>query len=209
MTNNPFEKNTPTILIDGTWGEKESRSWIDDGSGFVVEALIHGVNVIDLKEPFLWSTALDGYSPKFWKKNHNHMVWASWGRALLYYAHWKAPGVPVNLIAHSHGGQVAAYALNYGLKVNQLITIATPVRADMAKIWTAGRPNVKSHLHIHTGKRDMMQWLGELGDGRFGIYRRMAPPAHNHEHKGHTHSSLLHPGLWSRNKYWDLINGQG
>lgn len=193
--------STPTIIVDGTWGRKNEKRWIQKDSLFVTQALDQGINLIDLDEPFDWSTLTDG-TPMSGKK---HNIWSSWGMALMWYAHLKARNHPVNLVCHSHGGQVAAYALEYGLKVKTLVTVATPVRQDMRKHWKAGEENYIMWFHIHTGRRDIWQWFGEIGDGHFGIKRKMPEPAINLETSGETHSSLLGTNLWHKQNWWALL----
>ncbi len=192
---------TCTIIIDGTWGRKDESRWIGPESPFVISALDNGVKLVDLSNPFDWSTLTDG-TPMSGKK---HNIWSSWGMALTWYAHMVAPNEPVNLLAHSHGGQVAAYALEYGLKVNSLVTVATPVRQDMLRHWDKGRENVNKWTHIHTGYGDWWQIFGEIGDGHFGIQRKMPAPAENIKVDGEDHTSLLRTTLWHKRGWWNLL----
>jgi pimeloyl-ACP methyl ester carboxylesterase len=191
---------TPTILIDGTWGRRdEGQRWIHKGSSFVTQAQENGVQLIDLDDPFDWSTLVDG-TPL---DGDGHDIWESWGMALKWYITLKNRGRSVNLVAHSHGGQVAAYAIQFGAPVNTLVTVATPVRKDMLPVWNAGEVN--TWFHIHTGYGDWWQIFGEFGDGHLKITREMPDPAINIDQKGEDHSSLLGTNLWFKQNWWDFI----
>ncbi|OGG46184.1 MAG: hypothetical protein A3F84_10400 [Candidatus Handelsmanbacteria bacterium RIFCSPLOWO2_12_FULL_64_10] len=194
----------PTVLIAGTWGDYQEESWWRPGSPFVREAVRHGVHLLDPGDPFRWSTRLDGLMG-------GNAEWELSGEVLKWYCHAKAPGETVNLIAHSHGGQVAAYALARGLKVGTLVTVATPVRRDMEDVYQRaclrnGLPRcVHRWVHIHTDRRDLWQWFGELGDGLLGIRRGMPAPAENVSEPGRDHGSLLDPALWTSRGWWEWV----
>jgi RHS repeat-associated protein len=60
--------------------------------------------------------------------NHESRRSAAWSLA-QFIKHYKfAPGEQLNIVAHSHGGNVAIWAINQGLgrKVDNLITLGTP-----------------------------------------------------------------------------------
>ncbi len=73
--------------------------------------------------------------------------------------HYKfAPGEQLNLIAHSHGGNVAIAAVNLGLgrAVDNLVTLGTPARADFD---LSNKSSVSSFLAVSDTK-DPIQVLG-------------------------------------------------
>ena len=98
----------------------------------------------------------------------------------------------VTLIAHSHGGQVAAYALAsrpYDFPIH-VITCDMPVRFDMRDVYASAATRVASwtHLYSEKGWKSRMRWLG---DGRIFSNPRVLPVAtRNIEIKG-WHSEYL------------------
>ncbi|MBI4251007.1 MAG: hypothetical protein HY618_00975 [Candidatus Tectomicrobia bacterium] len=193
----------PTVLVAGTWGGFNAGDWWRPGSPFAREAGRNGVRLLAPDDPFRWSTRLDGIIG-------DNGEWELSGEVLKWYCHAKAPGEPVNLIAHSHGGQVAAYAAARGLRVSTLITIATPVRRDMEPVYSRASGSISGRwVHIHTGRRDRWQWLGGLGDGLLGVRREMPAPARNVLEPGRDHTSLLDPALWTERGWWKLAGEAG
>lgn len=188
----------PTVIVEGTWERKYAGGWADGDSKFVKAAVESGVVFVDRNDPFKWDTALDG----IWGKNSS---WISAAAELRWYVHHKTSGEAVNIIAHSHGGQVVALALSQGLRVSNLITVATPVREDILPFWEKGAPNLKRWVHIHSDAwRDRWQVSGSFFDGYFGLKKRMPPPAENiFEPRGH--SELLDSSLWSARGWWKFL----
>jgi pimeloyl-ACP methyl ester carboxylesterase len=139
----------------------------------------------------MWSTELDGI-------NNEHNTWDAAGRAL---AHYITPPLlsdslvkpeDTYLIAHSHGGNVVAFACGkYGLKVNGLVTVGTPVRKDLYAIYEAASSNISRHLHLYAGWRDYWQAFGALFDGRFGIHREHPFATRNDQVPKGDHGSIL------------------
>ncbi|WP_440115587.1 RHS repeat-associated core domain-containing protein [Paenibacillus sp. QZ-Y1] len=76
----------------------------------------------------------------------------------VYEWHSKNPDEPIRLVGHSHGGNVAIMLANLlekkGMKVETLITVATPVREYKLKT------KVGQHIHMYNN-RDSVQ--GEMG----------------------------------------------
>lgn len=190
------------INIAGTNGAKNPRDWDSINSDFSKFLQSHGCEQLEANplKRYMWSTAVDGIDA-------THNTWDAAGRAL---AHYIAPPLlseslvkpeDTYIIAHSHGGNVVAYACGkYGLKVNGLITVGTPIRKDLYAIYEAALPNISRHLHIHAGWRDYWQVLGSMFDGRFGIHRRHPYATINGQVPGGNHGSVLRDkrffGLW-------------
>lgn len=188
-----------TILVAGTWGDGDGDKWWRPGSPFA--QMIEEADAAMPPEPFRWTANLDGVLGE-------NAEWARWGIALTWFAHKHSKGRRVNIIAHSHGGQVAAHALEAGLRVGTLITVATPVRRDMLPVWAAGAPNLRRWVHIHSDAADGWQWWGSRFSGWFIVPRDMPAPAENILEQGAGHGELLSPNLW-RGKGWANLLKQG
>jgi hypothetical protein len=215
-----------TVLVAGTWelsgsedldsldalvkaNQLERLPWWHPPSLFWREAVLRGVNVCPV--PFIWSTEIDGVIGKNW-------AWYAAGHALLYFVHSEYPSEtdvllkPVNIIAHSHGGQVAIFAAAYGLLVDTLVTVGTPVRHDVKRYRKAARPNIKRWVHIYS-PNDPMQIEGTLGDGG-GLLewpREISQADQNISEptmEPGSHSKLLDPALWTSRRWWTIVGGR-
>jgi hypothetical protein len=167
------------ICVHGTWGADfdggEPNQWWESGSPFCVYLGAHGVNAA-CEEPFIWSGNVDGVSklwPWNWFRSPEFRTWKASGRALGYYMR----GLPYegrNVLAHSHGGQVALCAAAHGVTMRRLITIGTPVRKDMQSTIDKARPHIARWLHIIDPQDDDVQVYGGIGDGNLGVNRLFA-----------------------------------
>jgi hypothetical protein len=211
----------PIVLCAGTWGLRgiddleavaaAALPWWHPRSDFGVAALTHGLALIDGLEPFLWSTALDGIGG-------DNLGWYAGGAALRYFAHAKHPPIPcdeaadntqvrdgqgwrpVSVIAHAHGGNVALYAAQQGLRIETLVTLGTPVRREMDAVAAQARPNMRRWVHVYSDS-DPAQIAGALFDGRLGIYRKF-PLAENILEPRVGHSDLHDPARWTARGWW-------
>lgn len=205
---------SPVILVAGTHGlhglalleepsDPEVLPWWHPQSTFGLEAAGHGVTLIDAAEPFLgWSSSLDGLMG-------DNVTWYAGGQALRYFAHAKHPPVdgqwrPVSVVAHSHGGQVALYACAQGLIVDVLITVGTPVRADMEAVAERARPNITRWVHLYSDV-DVWQAAGGVGDGHLGVMRTFPQATANVLEPRVSHSELLMPSRWTERDWWGLL----
>jgi pimeloyl-ACP methyl ester carboxylesterase len=206
------------ITIAGTFGAKKNLDWYLPNSNFSKFLDAQGCHQLETNplKRYMWSTDIDGVDA-------NNNTWDSAGRAL---AHYIAPPLLGNslvapedtyIIAHSHGGNVVAYACGkYGLKVSGLITVGTPIRKDLHEIYKAALPNISRHLHIYAGWRDYWQILGALFDGRFGLHRKHPFAHRNAKVAGGDHGSILRDEaffpLWMEKGWLDSwmgsINGK-
>lgn len=196
-------------LIQGTWawGHKDGLQWWECQSPFCEFLTRADVDIIGAERPFIWSTEIDGMGWLQRRTAKRHLIWQSAGINL--FAYLKPPMslqdlyVPIadrNLIGHSHALQVIAYACAAGLKINRLITVGSPVRADMADVYRQARPNIASWLHVHSDGSDRIQWFGELFDGHLGIVREAPLADRNVLIAKVSHSNLLNdPEAFS---YW-------
>lgn len=171
------------ILIAGTWG-LSSDFWWRPGSELWQLLKHHGCEMAAADDPYIWSTALDGL------RGENE-TWICAAAALRWFCGAKGIERP-NIVAHSHGGQVALLA-SEKMQIGTLITVATPVRDD---VLAHSKPaNINRWIHIHTNGGDRMQIAGELGDSKLEPKREM-PGAGNIYEPNNTHSGLLEVKLW-------------
>lgn len=157
------------IPVQGThsWDEDpNSFQWWENLSALSQYLKSLGLCHVNEMLPFQWSTALDGIFTK-------HEAWKGAARALQYYIGEQFPkGLPMekrNILAHSHGGQVVFYACAFGLHIRNLVTVGTPVRADMEAVVRLARPNIENWLHICDSRHDLISIAGALFDGRIRI----------------------------------------
>lgn len=152
------------VGVAGTWAYQDP--WYSDnespfakmmrGAGFAAVRAVDG-------RPFRWSTELDGV--KFWER---HAQWEAGADALYYFCEY-LPYEDRNIIAHSHGGQVALIAAASGLKLRTLTTVGTPVRNDVPAAKAAA--NIAFWQHIYDKDFDKMGWIGSWFDRKWSSDR--------------------------------------
>lgn len=194
------------ILIPGThaWDTDNTSEWYHPDSLFVQSLEDHGHILLDDERPFVWSTGIGGVG--FGKGDL--AVWHAAGINL--YAYVVPPRCPERrvspdqtiIISHSHGLQVVLYAAAEGLKIDTFIDVSGPVRKDMLSTARLARPNIRRWIHIHSGGKDNMQWLGELFDGHLGVVRKHPLADHNIEVKAANHGDVLRDPA-----YFGIIHG--
>jgi pimeloyl-ACP methyl ester carboxylesterase len=157
------------VPIHGTW----SNEWIKPGSEWRIHMGRQGCAFPG--RSFEWSGDVAGLPRLFsWWATDKHSDWRAGGSALSDYLravrHGDRHGLPYearNIIAHSHGGQVALFAAaKYDTWIRRLITVGTPCREDLAGIVELARPNIGYWLHVCSADGDLMARLGQLFDGR-------------------------------------------
>lgn len=154
------------IPIAGTWGWRD-RWWKRDSP--LMQYL--GADVVHVAgRPYRWSTDLIGW--KFWRRERLS-DWEAGADALAYFCE-TIPYFDRNLIAHSHGGQVALFAAASGLKIRRLLTISTPVRDDVPV--QKARPNIGHWRHVCAADDDRIARWGMFGDGRIATRRVFTDP---------------------------------
>lgn len=200
----------------GSWKDNQDADWYCPGHLFGQFLTQQGVapiyDVNGKARPFVWSTDLGG-TPWTGKKD-----WAAGGAALAYFVMARqgraAPFTAA--IVHSHGLQVAAYAAaEHGLKFKTLISVGSPIRADLTEEYKALRANTGYWLHLHSDGSDRWQWLGELFDqGNPFTWRivRDCPFADRNDFVPHVgHSQLLRDPaqyhFWIDRKWIDVLKG--
>lgn len=169
------------ILVAGTWGGK----WCEEDSAFRRYLTEHGLESFWFRG---WSENVDGV-PNILAKGR-HREWIAGGFALGY----KLEAIPPHeriVIAHSHGGQPAAYcAALAGVYIHRLVTVCTPVRGDMTETWTLAHQHIGGHRHIADTDGDPWQRAGEFLDDHLG-WQRDIPGADNLPLDGIGHTGLL------------------
>jgi pimeloyl-ACP methyl ester carboxylesterase len=204
------------IPIGGTdsWDEDENNyQWWERGSEFNRFMATQNL-ILHARTPFEWSTCLDGvpFLPGISKRN-NHIIWKSAAKHLICFLE-RVPLEERNIVAHSHGGNVTFYALSYGLQINNLITVGTPVRSDMEAVVLKGLGNCAYWHHIYDSSKDMTSVLGALFDGKIRVRHNFDLADTSDNVKGIGHSAILNDykfiSLWSHDqKGWASILASG
>lgn len=185
--------NIKYIAVVGTGGFSRVEDWDNTNSNlskFLLEKDCEQLIANPLKR-FMWSTMVDGI-------DKTDSTWDASGRALADYITPPLLGKSLlepkdtYIISHSHGGNVVAYACaKYGLKINGLITVGTPIRKELDDVYKAAATNITRHLHLYAGWRDYWQTLGAMFDGRWGIHRKHPYATINGKVPGGNHGSIL------------------
>lgn len=115
-----------------------------------------GYDYVKPDDPFSWSGDLDGA----FAGKRSQTDWEAAGRSLRYYMQ-DVPYANRNILAHSHGLQVALFAAAQGVKFRRLISIGGPVRTDMAAIAKRGRKNLGPWLAVYS-PWDLVQIVGGI-----------------------------------------------
>lgn len=183
----------PVTAVQGTWGWR--WRWWQDGSEFWRCLAPHGLvpaRILDGK-PFEWETGL-GSSLFFWRRwgwgDKGVEAWRYAGIALAYYlAH--LPYEDRVVVGHSHGGQPALFCAAEGVPIKRLLTIGTPVRADMQDVIRRARPNLGTWWHVASLEQDWTAVWGRFGDGAIGGGRQFRAADMNILIPGIGHSELF------------------
>ena len=123
----------------------------------------------DRVDPGFWSGDLEGsLLTGDWPWNTTHDVWEEAADKLFTWIaeRWGRLEGKLTIIAHSHGGQIAAYAsrrlARKSMLIEHLVTVDTPLRRDMDKVWLDAIGGYKrwTHMHSNWGWGSRMRWLG-------------------------------------------------
>lgn len=153
---------SPVVLIEGTFG----GSWAHPDSPFC--AMLHAQGFSPLRFQG-WTGNIGGLPNPFARGNHND--WIAGGHALAYFL-TGLPYVDRNVIAHSHGVAVALYAAAVtGVRIRRVISVCSPVRADLQAVATAAAPRIGYWRYVASVGFDVKQWAGELLDGHLSFRR--------------------------------------
>lgn len=194
------------VGVAGTWAWKSE--WWQDDSKFWRYMQCHGIYPARINGlPFRWSTDLaDSWNP--FKKRRSD--WESGGDALAYYLD-ALPEQHRVVVAHSHGGQLPFICAAQGVKIDRLITVATPVRADMDGTVRLARLSIRHWTHVCDSKADRTAWWGAFGDRKLGNVREFTQADANVKIGDIGHSGLLsnpdHFHWWQDAGLIDRIKG--
>jgi RHS repeat-associated protein len=194
--NNPLRNIDPdgylTIIVPGTWNSHER--W--DNSDFKVQV----ENSFGEKATVLPNDNMGN------TKQAREIA----AKALdsLIAGHTFAPGEKLNIIAHSHGGNVVAEATqgNLSHKIDTLVTLGTPIRPD----YQFNESMIGKHLNVFS-KNDKVQPLGGM---TFPIPGSIVPgliPASRELHASGvknldaTSQANSHSKLWQNAGTWDKV----
>ena len=114
-THRASQLSSLTIIVHGTWGV--TSEWWQKGGDFW--NYING-RVTDL---------YNGSAPYFWSGDNDHDERVKAAHALIAWIQ-RNPTDSLRIIAHSHGGNVCLLAAQYGLKIDKLINLGTPIRLE-------------------------------------------------------------------------------
>lgn len=203
-------KRIPFLAVPGTWAWNGSSAgqWYDPHSLWSVAMRQRGFEhqhlLIGDPRPFVWSTDINGQ--QFWRRWFGFAPkvndWQAAGHNLYAYCvpavapDRRVPSSHLHVIAHSHGLQVVLFACADGLKINTLVSVGSPVRADLLDVARRARPNIRFWWHFHSDATDRWQWLGETGDGKWqwpwAVDRTHPFADQNVGLPGVGHSNILH-----------------
>ena len=168
------------IPISGTFARKNEHHghgypWYRRNSAFDRSMVAMGYQRIDQDgdpdrvDAGFWTGDLEGsLLTGDWPWNPTHDVWEDAADKLHDWIveRWPRLEGKLTVIAHSHGGQIAAYAsrrlARKGLMFEHLVTVDTPLRRDMDNIWLGAIGGFKRWTHLHSGWGwgSRMRWLG-------------------------------------------------
>lgn len=196
------------VPVHGTWAidEKQEAWWRVSGE-FAKFAKRFGVTQIPHLPPFIWSSDLNGFGYSLLSPKTKLTDWNAGGWALYYYLMHVAPH-DRNLIVHSHGLQPLLFCCSFGMRVNNVISVCSPIRNDMTFVADIARPNIANWLHIYDSS-DRTQWMGQIGDGKWFGARKSPHADMNHHLKGINHSDVLKVGgkmdMWNTQGWFDFL----
>lgn len=187
------QRQDMTIIIHGTWAAT-STWWQRSGNFWNYVNGITG-NVYGEKDAFSWSGAND----------HKERVKAASDLVTWVGSH---PCTNLDIIAHSHGGNVSFLATRLGLKMRKLITLGTPVRLEyLPDLRNIGMfYNVFSTIDlVQTPAGTFPNRRGEgrtLSDGMTMINQIATDDGHGGRPG---HSALHEPDTWKANHLENLL----
>ncbi len=146
------------FFISGTWEDSEPKDndikWWEAWPGSLAWHILRtNDRFIMPGKSFRWPASLH-----ILKSNEN--VWKTHGRRLAQHVR-RHGGRQSIIIAHSHGGQLAKYAaVEFGMEISLLVTLATPSRKDVP---IPDRKGIKRWISVHGTNDWWLRW-GMVGD---------------------------------------------
>jgi len=197
---------TQLVFVSGTWGS----DWAHAESPFC--QMLEAKDFAPIRFQG-WTENLDGV-PNILSKGRKHRDWIAGGYALAYFLS-RLDYLDRNLIAHSHGINPVLYAPALTkIKIRRLISICSPVRADMDATATEAVTCIERWRHVASIDWDFMQWAGEMLDGHLQLTRerRWRQATENVYIKGIGHSNLFKPpwfDRWEQDGMLDMLRVWG
>jgi RHS repeat-associated protein len=194
--NNPFANSDPdgylTIIVPGTFNNH--GEWSNSKFQNQVEKTF-GEKALVVENNFMLDTP-EGRSS------------AAKQLSAIIEKHKFAPGEKLNIVAHSHGGNVVAEASRAGLnrKIDTLVTLGTPIRPD----YSFNESRIGRHLNVFSNN-DRVQKLGGM---KFDVPGSVVPiliPAGRQlnvagvKNLDATSQADGHSKLWTMPGTWDKI----
>ena len=194
-----------TILVGGTHANNAARPWRAPESKFAQEARNNEVDVSiggTIGGGFIWSTQLEIWR---FKKDMGTDTWVAAAHSLLSYIDAYCDGC-ANIIAHSHGGNVAAIAASFAWgKINHLVTVGTPVRKSLDETYSLAFLGLRGNWsHIYSTS-DWWQMFGTFGTFNPWKKRTISYANSNILAEGKNHTELHDPALWTEKNWWELV----
>lgn len=213
---------TPYVAVHGTWsgawGKKPEEYWWWRGP-WMRYMLLQEFAPARADDPYRWSGDVNGVAGvlhRFLGRPPAQPTdWLAAGDSFRWYC--AGLSGPLIVFAHSHGMNpviIAAAHETRPIRIRTLVTIGSPVRADMLEVAKAARPNIGFWLHLYDSKFDDWGSFGQFGDGQIEWWwspsSRMHPCADmNVAVEDIGHSGLLYEEsqffLWTTRGWLDLI----
>jgi hypothetical protein len=168
--------------------------WKDNEHPFAKMMAVRGHYPIRFRDgrPFRWSGALDGLLG-------SDLDWQAAADALAYFLD-SVPFEDRNVIAHSHGGNCALICAASHVSLRTLTTVGTPHRVEVDAL--LAKKYIGYWQHIYDVKRDLWQWLGQIGPHQLQAERRfLIPGVQNYGLEGISHSKVLRDPAYFH--HWD------
>lgn len=170
------------FCVPGTfaWGDDPNpalpRNWWRPGSPLLLALGLLGLESLCPEDPYRWSTELGGvrfyHRWPWFRSRRDHRCWHSGADGQRW---WMiAKGIPLadrRALVHSHGLQPTLYAAadwHEPMYLERLISVGSPLRADMRDVVERARPRIRRWLHV-TDDADRIQRKGLFGDGEWGL----------------------------------------
>ena len=177
--------NSLAIIVHGTWAAKEL--WWRPNLGSLWKH-------VKAKWPHLYG----GGAPYAWSGKNNHAARVAGAQQLVQWAHSVSP-ISLDIIAHSHGGNVCLLAARMGVRINRLILLGTPIRTE----YMLDLKNIATIANVFSLADSLQTPLGTAPHRRFEG-RTLGDSANvsnwRAERDGHGgqpgHSDLHEPATW-------------
>lgn len=204
---------TELLFVQGTSALRDDpdpalpRNWWREDSSLVRWLRPRGFTLLHPEDPYCWSTDLNGW--RFWRrwfgKSDSKRDWFVGGKGLRWWL--TAKGVDARTLkiwCHSHGLQIVLHAAaewHEEIFCDVLVSFGSPLRADVP--WKQALPKIGRWL-IVTDERDLVQFLGRLGDGAVGSFEDLPANVEVLQIPDISHSKLL-----QEERYFELLEAFG